>query len=98
VLHISNRTKQLTKKIDGFAEGLVKGLLKIGRDGGRAQACPPSRSYFVMSRQQPVKEMKSPSGFGILGVKGSKANERLTSKPAFPAALMSTNGVSAVKA
>ena|ERR1700727_1556593 len=50
------------------------------------------------SCQQPLKEMKSPSGLGRVGVKGSKGKDCAVSKPAVLAALKFTKGVSAVKA
>jgi hypothetical protein len=36
----------------------------------------------VALRQQPVKEMKSPSGFGNVGLKGSKGDVLEVSNPA----------------
>lgn len=46
----------------------------------------------------PPKEMKSPSGFGSVGVNGLNAKLVLLSKPALPAAVASANGVNAATA
>src|ERR1700679_1223409 len=48
--------------------------------------------------QQPLKDMKSPSGFGRVGVKGSNGKDCDVSKPAALAALKSTKGMSAFNA
>ena len=54
--------------------------------------------HTVMCCQQPLKEMKAPSGLGRVGVKGSNGKDCEVSKPAALAALKSTKGVSAVNA
>ena|SRR5271168_2412081 len=42
--------------------------------------------------QHPVKEIKSPSGFGRVGLNGSNGNDFEVSNPAAPAAVRSTKG------
>ena len=72
------------------------------RYASEAHECPHLWVRGVGTRrqscQQPLKEMKCPSGLGRVGVKGSKGKDCDVSKPAALAALKFTKGVSAVKA
>src|SRR5216684_3138137 len=75
----------------------LDGGLRSGRRGSRARDLTPAplggcaKIRLKAKRgQQPLKEMNSPRLKGSFGVKGSKANDLETSKPAALAALMST--------
>src|SRR5580658_10993747 len=71
-------------------------LTSGGMDAASERTRPQRKPIYPATRtQHPPKEKKSPCGFGSLGVNGWKRCFFEVLNPAFPAALMSTNGSSA---